>query len=179
DVYAAYLTLGEPDSTAPDPITDLAVITPTSNSLTLQWTVPYDSSANGVTGYDIRYSTSPIPDTTAFYNATQIPYSEVPDTIGAIETLLIDGLDFSTQYYFAIRSRDMWSNWSDLSNPASGTTWAAPQISVDPLSISHVLFPQMTVLDTITVSNTTASSSTLDFTVALENNTFPEGVIRT
>ena len=177
DVYAAFLSLGEPDSTAPDPITDLAVTSPTSNSITLTWTVPYDSSMNGVTGYDIRYSTSPIPDTNAFNNAAQLAFLGTPDTTGASESLLVDGLDFSTQYYFSIRARDMWSNWSDLSNQASGTTWMAPEISVDPISITHTLFPAMTVLDTINVANVTTSPSTLDFTVMLDNNTFPEGLV--
>jgi hypothetical protein len=74
DVYAAFLSLGTPDSTAPDPIVDLSAGDPTSNSLTLQWTVPYDSSMNGVTGFDIRFSTSPINDTTTFNNAMQLAF---------------------------------------------------------------------------------------------------------
>lgn len=173
DVYAAFLTLGTPDTIPPDPITDLAIINPTSNSLTLQWTVPFDSSMNGVTGYDIRMSTSPIPDTTAFFNATQIQFVGAPDTIGATETFMVTGLDFNTNYYFSIRSRDVWGNWSDLSNNPSLSTWIAPQISVNPLSITHLLNPNMIIVDTITVSNVTANPSTLDFTVSLENNTFP------
>ncbi len=173
DVYAAYLTLGEPDSTAPDPITDLTVINPTSNSLTLQWTVPYDSTVNGITGYAIRRSLSPITDTIAFNNATPVPFVGTPDTIGATQTLFIGGLDFNTTYYFSIRSRDMWGNWSDLSNSANGTTWIAPQISVSPTSLMHVMLPQMVVTDTVKISNITTSPSTLDFTVMLDNNTFP------
>jgi subtilisin family serine protease len=178
DVYAAFLTLGEPDSTAPDPIVDLTVMDPTSNSLTLQWTVPYDSSANGVTAYDIRYSTSPIPDTTAFNNATQLTFTGNPDTAGASETFMVEGLDFSTTYYFAIRSNDMWGNKSPLSNPASGATWAAPQVSVNPLSINQVLVPQTTIEDTITISNISTLPSTLDFSIAFENNTFPGEVVK-
>lgn len=177
DVYAAYLTLGEPDSTAPDPITDLTVISPTSNSLTLQWTVPYDSTVNGITGYAMRYALSPITDTIAFNNATPLTYTGTPDTIGGTETYFVDGLDFNTTYYFSVRSRDMWGNWSDLSNPASGTTWIAPQISVNPLSIGHVMTPQMEITDTVTISNITGSPSTLDFSVMLDNNTFPGGLV--
>ncbi len=173
DVYAAFMSLGTPDSIPPDPITDLTIINPTSNSLTLQWTVPFDSSMNGVTGYDIRMSTSPIPDTTAFFNATQIQYVGAPDTIGATETFTVTGLDFNTNYYFSIRSRDVWGNWSDLSNNPSLSTWIAPQISVNPLSITHQLNPNMVIVDTIKVSNITTNPSTLDFTVSLENNTFP------
>lgn len=179
DVYAAFLSLGTPDSTAPDPITDLSVGSPTSNTLTLQWTVPYDSSMNGVRGYDIRYSTSAISDTTAFNNAIQLPYTSNPDTAGGSETYLVEGLDFATPYYFSIKSRDVWSNWSPLSNSATGTTLAAPQISVTPASINKILNPFDVVVDTVTVSNVSVDPSTLDFSVTLENNTFPEGIIST
>jgi bacillopeptidase F len=177
DVYAAFLSLGTPDSTAPDPITDLTVIAPTSNSLTLQWTVPYDSSMNGVTGYDIRYSFSPINDTTAFNNATQLPFTAIPDTAGATENYLVEGLSFATTHHFAIKSKDVWGNWSLLSNSASGTTFGAPQISVTPASMHHVLNPAQTVVDTVTVSNVSVNPSTLDFEVSLENNTFPESSV--
>ncbi len=177
DVYAAFLSLGTPDTTAPNAITDLTVISPTSNSLTLQWTVPYDSSMNGVTGYDIRFSTSPINDTTAFNNATQLPFTSLSDTAGATETYLVNGLAFSTQYYFSIKSRDVWNNWSALSNNANGTTLAAPQISVAPPGLHHVLNPTDVVIDTVRISNISANPSTLDFSVTLENNTFPEGMV--
>jgi hypothetical protein len=48
----------QPDTTAPDPIVDLAAGDATSNSIILNWTAPYDSTFGGVTAYDIRYSTS-------------------------------------------------------------------------------------------------------------------------
>lgn len=177
DVYAAFLSLGTPDSTKPDPIVDLAVLDPTSSSLRLQWTVPFDSSMNGVTGYDIRYSTTPITDTTAFNNAMPLTFVGQPDTTGATESFDVDGLNFSTTYYFAIICKDVWGNKSNLSNPASGATWIAPQISVTPNSISQILTPQMVVNDTVLISNTTVNPSTLDFTVSLENNTFPGGFL--
>ncbi len=177
DVYAAYQSLGTPDLTPPDPIVNLSVINPTSNSLTLQWTVPFDSSDNGITDYDIRYSLSPITNNTTFENATPLTFIGSPDTIGAVETFNVTGLNFSTTYYFSIKSSDMWANWSDISNSSSGTTWIAPEISADPLSINHTLSPQSTITDTITISNITSLPSTMDFTVSLENNTFPDGLI--
>lgn len=177
DVYAAFLSLGTADSTAPDPVVDLSAGDPTSKSLTLQWTVPYDSSMNGVTGFDIRFSTSPINDSTTFYNATQLPFTTIPDTAGGMESYLVEGLSFATPYYFSIKAKDVWGNWSPLSNSATGTTLAAPQISVTPSSLHHILNPMDVVVDTITVSNISANPSTLDFSVTLENNTFPEGVI--
>ena len=177
DVYAAYQSLGTPDLTPPNPILNLSVLNPTSNSLSLQWTVPFDSSDNGITDYDIRYSMSPITDTITFNNATPLNFVGSPDTIGATETFNVTGLNPSTTYHFSIKSSDMWGNWSNISNPASSTTWIAPQISVDPLAINHLISPQTTVVDTITISNITALQSTLDFTVSLENNTFPEGLV--
>ena len=177
DVYAAFLSLGTPDLTPPDPIVNLTVVYPTSNSLTLQWTVPFDSSANGVTAYDIRYSENPITDETTFNNATALNFVGIPDTFGATETFLVTGLNFSTTYYFSVKSSDMWGNWSLISNPASGTTWIAPQISADPLSINHIISQHSTIVDSITISNITTLPSTLDFTVSLENNTFPKGVV--
>jgi subtilisin family serine protease len=177
DVYAAYQSLGTPDLTPPDPIVNLSVISPTSNSLILQWTVPFDSSDNGITDYDIRYSLLPITDNTTFENATPLTFVGNPDTIGATETFNVTGLNFSTTYHFSIKSSDMWGNWSNISNPSSGVTWIAPQIVADPLSISHVILPQSTRNDSITISNITSLPSTLDFTVSLENNTFPSGLI--
>jgi hypothetical protein len=178
NLYNALLSVfTSPDTIPPTAITDLQVSESTSNSLILSWTVPLDTSRNGVVAYDIRYSTSPITDSLSFYSSDQINFPDAPDTTGAVETLVILELDFATTYYFAIKSFDMWGNKSDLSNPASGTTWSAPQIDVDPLSISHILFPQTTYTDTITISNISTAPSTLDFSVALENNTFPEGLV--
>ena len=177
DVYAAFLSLGTPDLTPPDPIVNLSVIEPTSNSLTLQWTVPYDSSTNGVTNYDIRYSLTPIIDENTFNNATPLNFVGTPGVYGSIETFAVSGLDFATAYHFSIKSSDMWGNWSIISNPASGITWGAPQISVNPVSINHVISPQTTIIDSITISNITTLPSTLDFSVSLENNTFPDGLI--
>jgi subtilisin family serine protease len=175
DVYAAYLAIS--DTIPPTSVTDLSVNSVTSNSVTLQWTAPFDSSPYGIKGYDIRFSTSPIIDTIAFNNATQLLYTGIPDTSGAIETFHVEGLDFSTPYYFALKSRDIASNWSPLSNGATGTTLAAPQISVTPVSINNILNPMDVVVDTITISNISTNPSTLDFSVTLENNTFPEGVV--
>ncbi|MBE0571151.1 MAG: S8 family serine peptidase, partial [Ignavibacteriaceae bacterium] len=177
DVYAAFLSLGTPDQTPPDPILNLSVIDPTSNSLTLQWTVPYDSSTNGVTNYDIRYSLSPIIDENTFNNATPLNFLGTPGIYGSTETFNVSGLNFATTYHFSIKSSDMWSNWSIISNPELGTTWIAPEISADPLSINQIISPLSAIIDTITISNITTLPSTLDFTVSLENNTFPSELI--
>lgn len=178
NVFNAVLSVSAPpDSVPPTQINDLAVIDTTSFSLTLSWTTPLDTTRNGVVSYDIRKSLVPITDSVTFYNAVRIPFTETPDTAGAIETFLVDSLEFSSTYYFAVRAFDFWGNASEISNVAVGTTWIAPQIQVVPDSISHTIFNQTTITDTVTISNITSSSSTLKFKVSLENNTFPEAAI--
>ncbi|GMU96790.1 T9SS type A sorting domain-containing protein [Ignavibacterium album] len=170
-------TMGTSDTIPPTTITDLAVIDPTSNSLKLIWTAPLDTSFGGVRKYTIRYSNSPILDTIAFNNATNIPNNLVPKAPGQIETFTVTGLPFSSTYYFAIRANDRWNNFSDVSNSPSGTTLAAPVISVNPTSIQKILERNTTVIDSVIISNVSTSPSTLDFTVTLENNTFPSEAV--
>jgi len=142
------------------------------------WTAPLDTTQNGVVGYDIRMSLSPITDSTSFYNAQQIAFPGNPGPAGSTETLLIEGLDFSTTYYFAIRSRDLWNNISEISNNGSGTTFGAPTASVNPDSVHATLVNNTTFQETVTLSNTSAGNSTLDYNISLENNTFPEGMVK-
>ncbi len=174
DVYAAFLSLGTPDIYPPDAIVDLSANDITSNDLSLMWTVPYDSSMGGISAYDVRWSASMINDTNDFAGATQIPFDGMPGDSGETEMMQAAGLDFATTYYFAVRSKDVWGNWSDLSNVVEATTFDAPQIEVTPDSLHAEILNTVAVKDTIFISNTSDSSSTLDYSVVLENNTFPE-----
>lgn len=176
DVYAAFLSLGTPDTTPPTTVTNLAVVQPQSNALKLSWTVPSDTSNGGVVGYKIKMSTSPIPDTTAFNAATEVMFNGAPGAAGTTDMVDVKNLTHATTYYFSIRARDLWGNWSALSNNASGVTLAAPVMTATPDSIYRVLNPAQVVLDSIILSNTSSSPSTLNYTISLENNTFPGGV---
>lgn len=175
DVYAAFLSLGTPDVVPPTPITNLSVTNPTSNGLTLNWTAPSDTSVGGVTRYDVRMSTSPITDTTTFAAATPVTYTGAPDTAGSPQQLVVSGLTPNTPYYFNVRSRDTWGNWSNLSNAGNGTTLQAPLALVTPNSITKNLASGGEVSDTIHIRNSATFPSTLDYSVAFNNNTFPEG----
>ncbi len=166
-----------PDTVAPTSIIDLAVTDPTSNTLKLIWTAPFDTTQGGVRRYLIKYSSNPITDTVAFNNATTIPNNLVPKAPGETETFTVTGLPFNTTYYFALRSSDRWNNWSDVSNSPSGTTLSAPVISVSPASMLKVLMPNTTVIDSVMISNVSTTASTLNFTVTLENNTFPSEAV--
>jgi len=174
DVYAALLYLGSRDSIGPTRITNLAVTAPGSNSLKLTWTAPHDTSPGGVTQYDIRYTTSGmITDTNSFNSATKILNSPKPDSTGMPQSINIAGLASSTTYNFAIRSRDVWGNWSEVSNSPSGVTLANPNLSLNRDSLSFVKPKDIAFSDSVMVSNTSSSPSTLDFEVVLQNHTFP------
>ncbi len=171
------LTLGmEPDSTAPDQITDLSAVDPTSNSITLNWTAPYDSSFGGIVSYDLRYSNDPIVTENDYNNAASVLISGGPDSVGVAKTYILHELYFSTQYYFAVKAADIWGNKSSISNVPIQITWAAPQINVTPGSIAHTLTPDVTFVDSIMISNISTQNSTLDYNIELTNNTFPGNV---
>jgi hypothetical protein len=172
------LTFGiEPDTTAPEQITDLAVNDPTSNSVTLNWTAPQDSSFLGIVSYDLRYSTTPIVTNNDFENAPQVMIAGGPDTSGTPKSYNLRQLEFSTQYYFAIKALDLWGNKSVMSNVPTITTWSAPQIVVTPDSMYCPLLPNTSHTDSVMILNTTSSNSTLDYEVELTNNTFPGQII--
>ena len=178
NVFNAVLSVSSPpDTVPPTKVIDLAVVDTTSNTLTLSWTVPLDTSRNGVVAYDIRKSLAPITDSLSFNNAVRVVFAQTPDTAGAVETFVIDSLLFNTTYYFAIRSFDFWGNRSLISNIAVGKTWIAPKINVDPDSISRSIVNQTIITDTVTVSNITSNNSTLNFKISLNNNTFPNGAV--
>lgn len=174
DVYAAFLYLSNRDSVPPTQITDLFVSEAGSNHLKLIWTSPSDASPGGAVSYDIRYSTSgPILDSISFLNSQIVPNPPKPDSAGRTQSFTIKNLSFNTTYYFAIRSKDVWGNWSLVSNSASGTTLFKPTISVFPDSINQIKPKNITFKDSVIISNTAQSPSTLEFQVELQNHTFP------
>jgi len=110
------------DDTPPANVTDLAVSTATTHSLTLTWTAPGDDGNNGTaTEYDIRYATSNIDNETWGF-AIQASGEPAPGPAGSNETFVVDGLAAATTYYFALKAVDDAGNWANLSNIASGTT---------------------------------------------------------
>jgi hypothetical protein len=172
------LTLGvEPDTTAPEQITDLTALDPTSSSVTLNWTAPLDSSFLGIVSYDLRYSTTPIVTNDDFESAPQVLVAGGPDTSGTPKSYILRELDFSTQYYFAIKALDLWGNKSEMSNVPTETTWGAPQITAAPDSMYCLLQPNTTHTDSVMISNISSWNSTLDYQIELTNNTFPGDVV--
>ncbi len=162
-----------PDTDPPAAITNLSTSNETSNSITLNWTAPADTTFGGISSYDIRYSTSNIGDDAQFNNATSVIYGGNSDSVGTPKSYTVEGLTPNTTYYFAVKARDIWTNNSAMSNVVSKSTFQAPVISVNPTNMTCTLQPDVTQYDTVTISNINVNNSTLDYTVELKNNTFP------
>jgi len=112
------------------------------NSVTLTWTTPGDDSLSGTASqFDIRYSTSPI-TAANFSSATRwttgVPAPAAP---GAQQSVTVTGLQPSTAYWFAMKTADEVPNWSLISNVATRTTAAAPDL-VRPAPIALAIIAQ-------------------------------------
>ena len=124
------------DGIPPAVINDLAVESTTSTTATLGWTVPADNpGGSGLAGYEVRRSTAPI--TPANFGAAALIPSPSPIAPGAHQTLVNSGLVPNSIYYFAMRTRDLVGNWSDISNVAQGTT-DVPVVNTETKLLLHV-----------------------------------------
>ncbi len=136
-------------TSAPDTVAPAAVVIATGSvtvsTAVLTWTAPGDDGVSGTAlEYDVRYSTAPI-TTENWGSATLAAGEPTPHAAGTAETFTVTGLAASTTYYFAIKTRDEVSNWSDLSNVATVATAAVPD----------VVAPAAAVLSTGSVTATT------------------------
>jgi hypothetical protein len=126
--YSATPSVGSGDLSPPDDIIDLTVSTLSSqiysNYLLISWTAPGDDGSTGTaTTYDIRYSESPIIDSTSWDAATPAPGPlPVPQPAGTTEYFYVTGLESNTSYYFAIKTEDEIPNPSSFSNSPYGKT---------------------------------------------------------
>ncbi len=162
-----------PDSTPPTAIEDLSVVNPKSNSLTINWTAPFDSTLGGIAAYDIRYSLLPINTENDFINANQILFSGQSDSSGTLKSFTVDSLDFETTYYLAVKAMDVWGNTSGMSNMVSDVTLFAPQLSLYPDSLHLYVLPNSIYSDSVMIANVSDLISTLDYNIELANATFP------
>jgi len=161
----AFMSIAEPESIPPSPISDLTVIKTEGSKITLSWTATGDDTSTGTASYyDVRYSLSLI-DSNNFDLATQVIGEPEPKPAGSPETLVVRGLNFNTTYYFAIKAFDEWSNPSGVSNSPWGTTLGPPDISVSPDSLRDSLFTGEKSTQVLTISNTGVSDLTFDISI--------------
>jgi chitodextrinase len=119
----AITSVSLPDLTAPGAIADLAVVTSstTSSSLEVSWTaIADDAASEPVTEYDVRYATFPLVDDQTFLRGLRVTALR-PASPGSIERMTLVGLPSNTQYFVAIKVIDEAGNAS-LSNVAVGQT---------------------------------------------------------
>ena len=159
----AFLNVATPDDVAPGPITDLAVVVATSNSITLGWTATGDDlDAGTASSYELRFSAAPI-DATNFDTAARFDAVPEPGGAGTPESVEVTGLMASTAYHFAVRARDEWGNAGAISNVVSGTTLPPPTFGSSPASFSAALLSGQTTTRVLTLRNDGAG--TLDWTI--------------
>lgn len=119
----------EIDAIPPDDISDLQIAQPGYNYLNITWTVPGDDGTSGnASGYDIRYSLSPI-NVSNWASANQCSDEPVPYAPGDTQCFCISPLALETEYHVAMKTKDNAGNWSDLSNVTSGATIRYPVLA--------------------------------------------------
>ncbi|MFA6028723.1 MAG: hypothetical protein WC969_02585 [Elusimicrobiota bacterium] len=113
--------------TAPDAVTDLtALATASEGELALAWTAPRNANFVPIARYELRFATFSIAqtggDSAAWYAlsaASAAAVSPAHDP-GSVETFLLQGLNASSTFYFAVRSYDAISEVSALDARATG-----------------------------------------------------------
>ncbi|MCZ6690952.1 MAG: hypothetical protein O7H41_15285 [Planctomycetota bacterium] len=118
-----------PDTTAPDPIGDLAAtFSGALDTITLTWTASGDDMSTGTaSGYILKFSAAPIANQTDFDGATTYPQTWTPLAAGSPETQLIDLTLVGYSWYggigyFAIEAVDEVPNQGALLNPLTVNT---------------------------------------------------------
>jgi len=135
------------DNDKPDTIDDLSVVDWTNGEFSLNFSAvdPHDAvtESKTATGYDIRYSTSPITNDTEFNSSTPID-STSPQPAGESERISIKGLEPNIQYWFAVKAKDAAPNMSLLgtgSTTTNGPTVIINEILVDPTGADSATKP--------------------------------------
>lgn len=167
DAYAAALYLD--NKVPPTKVNDLSIVIVKSNSAILKWTTPFDSSYGGIYEYDFRISTKPI-DGNNFGFANKI-LSNKPKKAGIVDTIIIHNLNPNTTYYVALKSSDIWSNTSEISNVISFTTLGIPKITLSKKEINrNINFPFTNIQpDTLTIYNISSNTSYLEGNLSFIN----------
>ena len=120
---------GGADVTPPADITNLSSIAQDHESVTLSWTAPGDDGSTGLAShYEIKYSQSTINDSN-WNSATLFANPPIPEVAGTTQSVKVDGLSLSTNYYFAIKTYDDSDNVSGLSNVLNVSTTALSDAS--------------------------------------------------
>jgi len=163
-----------PDQTPPAAVTDLALLSPHPQDVTLQWTAPGDDGNSGTaSAFDVRYTSAGPIDNVSFPSALSVG-SPTPGPAGTIETLMIAGLSPGVHYWFALRAADEVPNWSPISNVVDVVTPVPPAVDTTPPAVGFV-----TPITGVTVAgNVSVSVWATDDTAVASVSLFADGVFR-
>ncbi|MEO0715605.1 MAG: fibronectin type III domain-containing protein, partial [Planctomycetota bacterium] len=125
--YAKAMFIDARAGQTPATVNDLTANDPTPFSARLEFTAPTGTTSGlgHVSGYAVRYSTSPIAGEATWQDATVYENRIVPRLAGSDEVVRLMGLDPNTTYHVAIRAIDGAGNYGAISNGASFTTGTA------------------------------------------------------
>ncbi len=135
------------EQSAPAAIAGLTIDSTTATGAFLSWTAPGDDGMTGTaTSYDIRYSESPITES-SWDDAIEVAGEPAPLVAGSGQSYFMSGLTANSTYYFAIKTVDDVGNISLISNIASGTT----ADNVPPAAIQDLssIYPADTIINLI------------------------------
>jgi len=108
-----------PDTEAPAAVIDLGARLQDVTTLDLTWTAPGDDGDAGLAIlYDVRWSTSPIADST-WESAEAFVQRPLPKAAGTAQGFTVEDLTAGLDYYFALKTWDEEGNLSELSNIAT------------------------------------------------------------
>jgi hypothetical protein len=125
-IHHALLFAVQPDDTAPDPVTNLAVTNVEPTKISLSWTASGDDGSMGTAAsYQLRWSTQPI--TPANFAAANLVPTAAPHAAGTPETgsAIVPP---ETTIFLALIVVDEQFNQSTLSNVVSATTPAGTPV---------------------------------------------------
>jgi hypothetical protein len=128
--YAEAMFIDPRAGAQPAPITSISASSVSPFGAKLNFVAPAGTTGGSghVSGYEIRYSTSPITTDAAWAEATEFGNDYVPRLRGLSETVRINALSPSTTYYVAIRAVDGAGNLGALAATTSFTTTALPSV---------------------------------------------------
>ena len=172
----AFRAVATSDTAAPGPILDLeAAPSPGGGvGVLLRWTsTGDDGSAGRASRYDIRASTQRL-DESNFAVALNLASPPNPLPAGGAEQWQVEGLDFDTLYYFAVKAVDESGTSGPISNVASATTLGPPRYGISPGGLSANLPSGGSATEVLTIHNSGASG--LSFTLAIEGARVVVGV---
>ncbi|MFH1367622.1 MAG: hypothetical protein ABII64_00710 [Elusimicrobiota bacterium] len=151
----------EGDNTAPGAVTDLAFSgTSTESSIGLAWSSPGDNGYSGTlpsgSNVSVQYSTDPNESWTRASAQYTTTAPGIPCAPGTSVGLTIPSLTRDTTYYFRAWISDEASNWSDISNGATGYTEldsTPPGVDAEEISKAGILGQPIVFVSTATDSN--------------------------